>query len=90
MNWFTVEMLKTVGGAALAVTLVTLVLKAVIPSVTGRITQLVAFLVSLAIAAVIGSWTSPGAALVSLFNAVVIWATAMGIDQAVTYKQPST
>ncbi len=86
MNWFTVDMLQTVGGAALAVTLITMVLKAIIPAVTGRVTQLVAFIISLAIAAVIGNWTSPGSALVSIFNAVVIWATAMGVDQAVTYK----
>lgn len=87
MNWITPEMLATVGGAALAVTLVTMVLKAIWPTVTGRSTQLVAFLVALVISVVIGTWTSPGTALASLLNAVVVWTTAMGIDQAVTYKQ---
>ena len=87
MNWITEDMLKTVAGAASSVALVTMLLKAITPTITGRTTQLVALVLSLVIAGVIGDWTSVSTGLVSALNGAVICATAMGIDQAVNYKK---
>ena len=87
MDWISIESLRTVGGAAAAVTLVTAVAKKVIPALTGRWTQLVAFGLSLGITGVVGTWTSGSTALVSLLNACVIYAAAVGIEQTLTYKK---
>ena len=90
MEWITIDTLKTVGGASLAVTVVTAVIKSVIPGVTGRITQLVALGLSLVIAAVIGKWSTPTDAFITLLNACVIYAASVGIDQTINYKKTAT
>lgn len=88
MDWITPQMLKTVSGAALAVTLITGILKAIMPSIAGRITQIVALVIALLIAGITGTWTTPATALVSILNAGIIWVSAMGLDQVVNYKKP--
>lgn len=86
MDWITIDSLKSVGGAALAVMLLVSVLKSV-TGMTGRRTQLAALLLSIVIAVIIGDVSSIAASVVTLLNSLVIFAAAMGIDQAVHYKQ---
>jgi len=86
MDWIKPDSLATVAGASLAVTLAVAAVKVLLPSITGRATQVVALVCSLIIAAAIGTFTSPVLALVSLLNGLVIFAASMGIDQAVNYE----
>lgn len=84
MEWYTINTLQSVAGAALAVTLVTAVLKAIF-SIAGRRTQLVALCLSLAIAALVGEWRTVTGLLLIVLNGCVVTATALGIDQAANY-----
>lgn len=86
MDWITLDGLKSVGGASLAVMLLTSVLKS-LTGITGRRTQLAAFCLSVVIAVIIGDVRTFTAATITLLNALVIYAAAMGIDQAVNYKR---
>lgn len=90
MDWITIDTLKNVGGAAMAVSGITVMAKKLFPGLTGRGTQITAGVVSLAIAAVIGNWTTAPACLVSLLNAAVILMAAIGADQLVNYGKEST
>lgn len=87
MELFTAASLATVAGASLAVTLVTAALKAV-TNIQGRATQAVALGVSLGLACAFGV-AGEGTAqawIVALFNGVLIYCTAMGVDQMANYE----
>jgi hypothetical protein len=87
MEYVTIETLKTVAGAAFAVTLLTAIIKAVVPSVTGRVTQLVALALALIIAGVTGKWGTAPDVLVTFINGLVVAAAATGLDQGLNYKK---
>lgn len=84
MDWITSSSLASVGGAALAVTLVTAILKQVF-GIMGKRTQVVALCLSVIIAVIIGDVSSAAGAFVTLLNGFVICAAALGIDQAANY-----
>jgi len=84
MDFLTIDTLRSVGGAALAVSVVTAVVKKV-SSITGRETQIAAAAVSLAIAIVIGDWHSLQSGTLAALNGFVIFAAAVGIDQTLNY-----
>lgn len=88
MDWLSLESLGTVAGAALAVSLVTAIIKSVgSGAISGRITQLVALGLSLIVAY---STNPPGnfqAGLVAFFNGLIIFAAAVGLDQSVNLEK---
>jgi len=85
MELFTPEGLTTVAGASLAVTLIVAIIKQVF-GLTGRAVQIVALVFALGIACAFGQFGSPQLALTTILNGAVIFAAAMGIDQAVNYR----
>ena len=85
MELFTPETLKTMAGAVLAVTLTTAVLKAIIP-LTGRVTQAVAFALSLSLALIFGVHGTIQQFITCIFNGAVIFSASMGADQLVNYN----
>lgn len=81
------ENMGTVAGIAAAVTLVTAVVKALLGT-GGRVTQLVAFALSLILAAIfMGSWHTTQEIAMSLLNGFVVAAAAIGIDQAANLER---
>lgn len=85
MELFTPETLKTMAGAVLAVTLTTAALKGLVP-LQGRITQAVAFALSLALALIFGAHGSIQSFITCVFNGAVIFSASMGADQLVNYN----
>jgi hypothetical protein len=86
MDWITLDILATVGGAAAAVSLVTALLKQV-AQIEGRRTQVVAAILSAAIVCIVQPPTSIQSGLLALLNTAVVLAAAMGLDQLVNYKR---
>ena len=86
MELFTPSALATVTGAALAVTVVTAVLKQAF-GIIGRHSQIVALGLAVIISVARGNISSIQLALVALLNAFVIFTAAVGIDQALNYKE---
>lgn len=86
MDWITLDILATVGGAAAAVSLVTALLKQT-AQIEGRRTQAVAAILSAAIVCVVQPPTTVQAGLLALLNTAVVLAAAMGLDQLVNYKR---
>lgn len=86
MDWLTIEVLRTIAGASLAVTILTAAIKA-IGCTSGRITQLSALGVSLVIAFATQIPTDFKSGLVTFLNGLVIFAAATGIDQTVNLEK---
>lgn len=86
MDFMTLPGLGTVAGAAAAVTLVTAVVKAVVPAITGRATQAVALGLSLVVLMIANTPHTAAAGLLTALNACVVFATATGIDNVLNYK----
>ena len=86
MDWITLDILATVGGAAAAVSLVTALAKQVI-NVGGRQTQIVAAVLSALIVCIVQPPTTVQSGLLALLNTAVVLAAAMGLDQLVNYKR---
>jgi hypothetical protein len=81
------ENMGTVAGIAAAVTLVTAVVKAIFCT-GGRVTQLVAFALSIGLAAVfMGKWGTAQEVAFSVLNGFVVAAAAIGIDQAANLER---
>jgi hypothetical protein len=87
LEWIKPDTLQTIAGATLAVTIVVAVLKALLPDIKGRLTQLFALIVSIVIAGLIGSWASFAGVMMIVLNGCLIFLSAMGLDQAITYKR---
>lgn len=83
MEFMKPDVLQTVAGAVVVVSIVTAVLKAIIPAISGRVTQLVVLGLALVIVGVTMPWQSAVGVLMNVINALVIFTSAMGLDQAV-------
>ena len=84
MDWYSINTLQSVGGAAACVTIVTAILKAIF-GVSGRKVQIVALCLSLVIAAAVGSFGTFAGILLILINACVICAAAIGLNEGLNY-----
>lgn len=84
MDWITPDSLKTVAGSALAVTLLTAVVKHVL-CIKGRPVQIIALVLAMVISLTQSRLSTCSDILIAVLNGLVIFASAVGIDQAVNY-----